>query len=494
MVAAITYEQAVHVWSVESGEQKEGLFRDRAMGITLCALSVDWERLASVPQSNTQQILLFNSQEKGDSPVPTSPPPARAKKKIERCAILAASFTTPHLAVRNDTCGAKLWNTVTGKVDREVGIPEQGDNDGGNYVIQLAFSPNGRLIAALFVESRVVIWDSDTLVQVSQFQHFLGWLPTEGSGVGLFFSPDSSLVAVYQAGYSAVWSVVMEKFVLYYENPSDGSGRNYLELYAISSDGGRLAGVDYGNTLFVWDLTRSESTVYSDGDAAHVTSIKREGGERRGGKEEYHYRDSIGQFSPVDPTVLIVAQPSRIEVWKVKEEGWTLQSVIRLREEGEGVESNQEIRSRLTFSPDGRYVAYGSRCWDLSNLAKPDAYTRHRRPPSFGTTPATEATTTITTKDLQAHSFLTYRNGWIHASSLLFSPSLHCPLVPLPSELRRSVGGKGKERVKGVLDNWWLQQQWYTFGECVVVLSEEGEPVLIDCGPLLARAREAEGE
>ncbi|KAG8809978.1 hypothetical protein FRC17_003147 [Serendipita sp. 399] len=143
-------------------------------------------------------------------------------------------------------------------------------------------------------------------------------------------------------------------------------------------------------------------------------------------------------------TVTYRAEDSRhvLELWRVGTE-LDLVDIVVVGEMG---------LSPVTFSHDGRYIACGAYCWDITSIPA-ELYTGKCPPDSF-----------YDETGAPLHPFMFYKNGWIHSS---YPPR---PLLPLPAEL-------------------WSGLVKFTSSNHGIVVHKKG-PVIIDFSPMLSRIRE----
>ncbi|KAG8781125.1 hypothetical protein FRC15_009022 [Serendipita sp. 397] len=415
-LASISYDQTVRVWEVENGAPLETILRGYTGDIRVCGLSSDWGQLASTSRTNRHRVHLYslNGGIVGHSDIEPDDITVTSKHVI-----LGAAFVGPCIAVRSGSNrGLQLWDTTTASRIESI-FPT-------DYVVGVAFSPDGMLIAALTESSEIWVLNSETL----KILHFFTMTKVYSKDGGLFFSPNSELLAVYKSGSAHIWNLrtpnrppVFRQFSLDTDTEND-----FIKLSAISSDNARVAGVDEGDKLLVWKIGSKDK-------ASLQTTIG----------EYYTYISAV--FSPTEKYLLAVVKLlSTISLWRVGEE-LQLLTDISLPE---------SIPSRISFSSDGRYLAYGSLCWDIITAVTPLPYSGESSPPSFNSI------------GLHAHSFLRYEDGWIYSA---FPP---CRLLPIPTEFRK-------------VD---FADYWYTSGEQAIFIDRRGRPIVIDCSSMLAQARQ----
>jgi WD40 repeat protein/DNA-binding SARP family transcriptional activator len=203
---------------------------------------------------------------------------------------------------------AKIWSADTGELVRSL----SGDPDTVGY--DIAFSPDGRLLAASWI-SQVLVWD----VATGELRLRLPGQVVAGMATRLNFSPDSTRLAVANMdGQPKVWDLA--------------SGRELLALtghaapvegIAFSPNGRRLATGDLAGVVKVWDAaTGQEQTTLEHGGLVHGL-----------------------EFSPDGRNLAAAAEDGRLVVWDM-ESGATVLSL--------------PTRSGLydvVYTPDGQRLA-----------------------------------------------------------------------------------------------------------------------------------------
>ncbi|KAG8835027.1 hypothetical protein FRC18_001145 [Serendipita sp. 400] len=415
-LASISYDQTVRVWDIETGAASETIFPGFTGDIRVCGLSFDWDQLASTSAANGHQVHLYSL--KGGAV-------GRSDVELDDITItsdhviLGTAFVDARIAVRSGlNGGTRLWDTATG-VQLECVFPRE-------YVVDVAFSPNGKLIAALTETSDIWVLNAATL-KVSQSFEMTG---VRHRGGGLFFSPDSDLLAVYHAGVARIWNLRTQNRLagIPRSSPYTNIENELIKLCTISPDNARIAGVDKGDKLHVWEIG-------SENKAGLQTTIGR------------YYSQISAKFSPMEQYLLAVVKlSSEITLWRIGEE---LQLLTKIT-------LPDSIPGRISFSSDGTYMAYESFCWDIVTAIPLLAYSGQSPPPFFNST------------GLQAHSFLRYEDGWIYSA---FPPRR---LLPIPAELQKSN----------------FTNYWHTFHEQAILIDSRGKPIVIDCSSVLAEARQ----
>jgi RNA polymerase sigma factor (sigma-70 family) len=195
----------------------------------------------------------------------------------------------------------------------------------GFFVQALAYSPDGKMIAAVGAGRAITLWDAATGKEIHQF-------PNRGQPQHLAFSPDGKMLATTSTPECHLWDVATGK-----ELKTLKGHQNGLSGVAFSPDSKTVATVSYDGTLRLWDAatgTEKRRIECGQGDL-YATA-----------------------FSP-DGKVLVSAGKD---------------GTIRFRDPNTGEERRQltghkkEILS-VVFSPDGKHLASASadetiRLWD----------------------------------------------------------------------------------------------------------------------------------
>ncbi|KAG8804479.1 hypothetical protein FRC16_007888 [Serendipita sp. 398] len=371
-LASVSSDQTLRVWNVETGEALNTILSGYTGIVRYCALSLDWDHFAST--APLHPIRLYDM--RGGASGRDSAEPAN-NGGMGDYAIIGAAYMDSIVAIRSQTdAGAMLWDTSTG-TNRVHTLPTR------DYVVSVAFSPNGEMIAAVLSAPILRIWDAKTFAYTKDFEVGI----TRHRDGGVFFSPDSTLIGAYHTASATVWDVKTEQIMLLYSS-SALYDYDFVKLCAISSDNSRATGVDHRSLVLVWDLDPITNR------SVQVTLSK-------------HRSEPSAAFSPTDPSLLAVTLLPDIMLWRVAEE---LQLIMK-------IEAPKGLYGKLSFSYDGQYLAYGPLVWDVSTTS-PVLYAEDLPPTSFNAI------------GLQAHSFLFYKDGWICSAFPQGS------LLPVPSELR----------------------------------------------------------
>jgi WD40 repeat protein len=320
--AADTGKSLIAFWDVTSGKRGRS-FQGPPFGISCLALSPDGNRLACVDGGLAGDAWIYDVRT-GDALRRLE----RAGEESERVRFLAVAFSPDGrtVAAGGTGCALHLWDAATGKILRRFGEEDS--------VRALVFSPDGKALAA--GGGSVRLWDVDTGRAVWQ-------LPLEVGGHDLAFSPDGRRLAV--GGTDALRLL----------DPTTGKELGAYGGWApaFSAHGKTLASVCHGQTIVLWDTTTGKDLRRLTG---HTKGI------------------DVLAFSPDGRTLASAGQDQTIRLWDVA-------AGRELYPRG----GHEDLVAAVAFSPDGKRLASGGfdgrvRLWDMATSTEVRPFPRHGRP------------------------------------------------------------------------------------------------------------------
>lgn len=218
--------------------------------------------------------------------------------------------------------------------------PSEGDRIVGDVANSVAFTPDGRFIAAGMSYGVIRLWSTETWEQAQIFEGH------RYAVRAIAISPDGeTLVSVSSDQTLKVWNLTtgeLQRTIAL--DQSDGIAQTLL----ISPDGQRLATATNRNTIQLWDTQTGQL----------VRTMIDEAIDQRPGMPL--------AFSPDGQTLATAAPDNRIQLWNARSGA----RIITLQGYTEALQD-------LAFSPDGQYLASSdgqtARLWNLS-----DYTIRHR--------------------------------------------------------------------------------------------------------------------
>lgn len=355
-------EGGVAIFHPETGEPL-GAFGGDDEGAEDAVFSADGKRLATLQATN---VRVYDVERRALS----------STFKNTAGQVMAVAFS-PDGAILGVTSGAlvRLLDPATGAEIRALETPDPGTYDNGKIgaVTSLAFSPDGKLVAAGGMDDLVRVWDAAT----GQIKHQLR--RHKGEVTSVAFSPDSSrLASSAMDGTAALWDMVSGALVEHLR----GHEAEIYRIVFVTPD--RVATVSYDRTARLWDISdgpyvRTLSMVSRGLDR---TAISLDSGrlavarERTASVFDIKTGATIADLSAHDQQVSCVAiSPDGARVGTGTAEGaariWDLGSAqvkVTLEGHGKGV-------SAIQFSRNGKRIATGAseggvRLWDAASGAR----------------------------------------------------------------------------------------------------------------------------
>jgi RNA polymerase sigma factor (sigma-70 family) len=200
----------------------------------------------------------------------------------------------------------------------------------------LAFSPDGKILAARSQDGTIVLWDAPTGKELQRFRGPPGLLD---SGSLIAFSPDSRILAApADASHVSLWEVAKGKPVRSFALPEVKGVRGGDDLHTIRfSNDGKLLAVGGTNSTYVLDVT--------------------------GGQPLHHFKENIGGFTFAPDGRSLILQVIDLPRGKNDLQMWSVQTkkVFRHHEIPVGLGHqkgrSEELICDIAFSPDGTIVA-----------------------------------------------------------------------------------------------------------------------------------------
>jgi WD40 repeat protein/serine/threonine protein kinase len=356
-------DKTVKVWDAATGQELL-TFGSHTNGVVGVAFSPDGRRLASGSGDTVkvwdaatgQELLTLKGSTSGVTSVAYSPDGRR----------LASGG-------RDNT--VKVWDADTGQ---EM-LTLKGSTNG---VTSVAYSRDGGRLAASSRDNTVKVWDAATgqelltLKTHSKHAHVVGGVPVVAEGRGVAFSPDGRLLAAGSADDTVtVWDSVSGQELRTLVHP------NWVESVAFSPDGRCLATGSADNTVRIWDVATGQELAAFREHAQMVLSVTYSPDGRRvasgsgdatvkvwdttNSKEPFTFKSSASvvrcvAYSPDGRRLASGDEKNTLKIW----DSATGQELASL-------EGHREPIMCVAFSPDGRRLASGSadgmvKVWDAA--------------------------------------------------------------------------------------------------------------------------------
>ncbi len=245
----------------------------------------------------------------------------------------------------------KFWDLATGRETRAVNLPDKEIDS-----IELAFTPDGRLLASGIVDKRLKLWDLSGKGNERE-------LTTTATDFGLIkFSRDGRLLALAEAYTVKMWDVATLRELPALKAPNTGLLVSQGGFFAnFSEDGKRLATGGFGTPTILWETDTLKQLVKMSGrtNMAYEVAFSADGTRlSSGGRTRWDLRagrgsrltaaSSEGMFglpSPDGKLLATFAMNSNVLTIMEVPGGRQLQRLAPL--------SGGGVINRVTFSPDG---------------------------------------------------------------------------------------------------------------------------------------------
>lgn len=238
---------------------------------------------------------------------------------------------------RHDDETIQLWDTLTGKLVRDLARKQMGVNG-------IAFAPDGKTLASVAEDEGVYLWDIAKGTLVREFR------PQNNGNVGnqssVAFSGDGkTLVSISTGRTIHLWNVADGKEIRHFGN--DEAGVPAFRVF-FSPDNQTVATISQDNSMSLWSAATGK-LLHKFG----LLGVLRDGA--------MMVTESVA-FSPDGRCVAAIGADSRIHLWEVA-------SGKEIRK----FETKQGWIGSLAFSPDGRTIASGGidttiLLWDVTGL------------------------------------------------------------------------------------------------------------------------------
>jgi WD40 repeat protein len=245
LAALDDYPKKVRLWNLASGEEQSSFREPQVREFAWARFSADGRTLVSASgdgmlglweTTTGKQIRRFRGYQDGLYDPILSPDGSRlAAYTVER-----GPGSLPAGSTWEPAIGVRVWEAATGKLLREWPSDKK--------IYRLAFSPDGRTLAAGLRGGEVVLWEVATARERGRFQAHpkIRW----SGGMALAFSPDGrTLASASEDGTIRLWEPATGKRLA--ELPGH---RGPVGSLAFSPNGKALVSASVDTTALVWDV------------------------------------------------------------------------------------------------------------------------------------------------------------------------------------------------------------------------------------------------
>lgn len=353
MLAASGANNSVKVWDVTTGREVQTLTGSAggsfmgALGVSFVAFSADGRKLVTISDS----IRVWDTSTWREM---TTIPMGQLNAGSFGGGAGGALSPDGNQLARVDTDQVKFIDLANGKESRSVSLP---DSAMGN--VELAFTSDGRLLAAGMNEKKLKVWEvTSKSERVSA--------ATQKDFAFLKFSTDGRLFAACDNYVVRIWEVATGKQLTTINVPNNGIYQETGGVFAaFTPDGKRLATSGFATQTYLWDIDSGKQVQQMKGrtDMAYSVAFTEDGTQLiSGGRTRWDLRTGQGRrlssansgktFGMPSPDGKLIAMfaptTSTVTIYDATN-GKTLQSLLRPNFDG-GIE-------RVTFSGDGHTLA-----------------------------------------------------------------------------------------------------------------------------------------
>ena len=261
ILASGSWDNTIILWSAETHQQIGLPFKGHTDRVTSIAFSPDGKILASGSWDNT--IILWNVETHQEIGKPL-------KGHTDKVISIAFSPDGKYLVSGSDDGNFILWDVENPEAPTQ--FAQKPNN--GHSAISVAINPDGNLLA-VGSDVEIILWDISEPKHPSQLEQLAPYNQREASGItsSLAFSPDGRYLAAGSLYYvTTIWDVksYQQIGVMW-----QGHGSSVLSI-AFSPDGDKLVSGSDDNNIIVWglsDLGNPTKLNELPGSGAAVTSV-----------------------------------------------------------------------------------------------------------------------------------------------------------------------------------------------------------------------------